>query len=80
MQRNQKTNPRVRDRRRRKLRHARQLESRMKNEYDEYYLPHVQVYYFFFKSYRFLIENLLLELKSLLLRYLWHTSPCRKPV
>ena len=28
---------RLRDRRRRKRRHARQLESRMKNEYEEYY-------------------------------------------
>ena len=28
---------RLRDRRRRKLRHARQLESRMKNEYNDYY-------------------------------------------
>jgi hypothetical protein len=38
MQRNPKTKlARARDRRRRKLRHARQLESRMKNEYDEYY-------------------------------------------
>ena len=38
MQRNPKTkSTRARDRRRRKLRHARQLESRMKNEYDEYY-------------------------------------------
>ena len=38
MQRNQPTkSARLRDRRRRKLRHARQLESRMKNEYDEYY-------------------------------------------
>ena len=37
MQRNQKTNPRVRDKMRRKRRHARQLESRMKNEYEEYY-------------------------------------------
>lgn len=36
--RNQTTNSaRLRDRRRRKRRHARQLESRMKNEYEEYY-------------------------------------------
>jgi len=37
MQRNQTKNPRVRDKLRRKRRHARQLESRMKNEYEEYY-------------------------------------------
>jgi len=36
--RNQPTNSaRLHDRRRRKRRHARQLESRMKNEYEEYY-------------------------------------------
>jgi len=38
MQHNKATNSaRLRDRRRRKRRHARQLESRMKNEYEEYY-------------------------------------------